>query len=236
MNRGAPARKARSGGFILDGAPAASQTSRLAGFAALGLALLAAATVTVYLFTAGDDSAGAPVEDGTATSPAGIRNAPTAAPDTGPLDSKRPEISRPAPDFALVDARDGSTLRRLSDYRGKAVVVNWYASWCGPCRSEIPDFQEAQDAFPDDLVVLGVNYQESRERAVDILEVLYASYPAVLDSTGSVADQWRVGSGLPVTFFVDRDGILRGMKTGRVTPSELEAQLATLGLPFRAAN
>ncbi|MCK6564790.1 MAG: TlpA family protein disulfide reductase [Dehalococcoidia bacterium] len=216
--------------------PAPQKANRLPGIALLALALLIAAGVTLYLFTSGEDSPPGSAADDSSTPPPGIRNAPTAVPDTGPLDSRRPEVGQPAPDFALVDARDGSTLRRLSDFRGKAVVVNWYASWCGPCRSEIPDFQEALDALPNDLVILGVNYQESRERAVDILDVLYAKYPAVLDSTGSVADQWRVGTGLPVTFFVDRDGVLRGMKTGRVTPAELESQLARLGLEYHAGN
>ncbi len=220
----------------MDETPAPARTSRLAGLATLALALLVAAGVTFYLFTSDEDTSGAADPDTAETAVPGVRNAPTPAPNTGPLDSRRPEIGQPAPDFALVDVRDATMVRRLSDFHGKAVVVNWYASWCGPCRSEIPDFQDAQDAFPDDLVILGVNYQESRERALGILDVLYADYPAVLDSTGSVADRWRVSSGLPVTFFVDRDGVLRGMKTGQVTPGELETQLAKLGLEYKAAD
>lgn len=220
----------------MDETPAPARTSRLAGLAALALALLVAAAVTLYLFTSGEGTPGAADPDTAETAVPGVRSGPTPALNTGPLDSRRPDIGQPAPDFALVDARDTTVIRRLSDFRGKAVVVNWYASWCGPCKTEIPDFQEAQDAFPNDLVILGVNYQESRERAAGILDVLYADYPAVLDSTGSVADRWRVTSGLPVTFFVDRDGVLRGMKTGQVTPGELETQLAKLGLEYRAAD
>lgn len=150
----------------------------------------------------------------------------------GPLDPQRPKVGEPAPDFALLDARDGTTVRRLSDYRGKVVVLNWYASWCGPCRAEIPEFQDAYAALPNDLVVVGVNYQESRDKAVGILDVFHAKYPAVLDSTAAVADHYRVGAGLPVTFVIDRDGILRAMKTGQVHGDELVAYLASAGLAY----
>ncbi|MCC6382375.1 MAG: TlpA family protein disulfide reductase [Dehalococcoidia bacterium] len=150
----------------------------------------------------------------------------------GPLDPQRPKIGEPAPDFALLDARDGTTVRHLSDYRGKVVVVNWYASWCGPCRAEIPEFQDAYAALPDDLVVLGVNYQESRERATGILDVFHAKYPAVLDATAAVAAHYRVGAGLPVTFVVDREGVLSAMKTGQVHADELVAYLAAAGLAY----
>lgn len=164
----------------------------------------------------------------------GDSGAKSASNGLGPLEPRRPKLDEAAPDFALIDARDGATVRKLSDYKGKAVIVNWYASWCGPCKSEIPDFQEAVDALGGDLVVLGVDYLESQDRAKGILDVLYAKYPAVMDSEALVADQWRVGSGLPTTFFVDKDGILRAMKTGRVTPDELEKYLGKLGLSYSA--
>ena len=152
----------------------------------------------------------------------------------GPLDPQRPKEGQPAPDFALLDARDGTTVRKLSDYRGKAVIVNWFASWCDPCKEEIPDFQHAMDASNGQLVVLGVNFLESQDKAVGILNSLKATYPAVLDSDGDVADHYRVGGGLPVTFFVDKDGVLRGMQSGRVKKADLETQLAKLGITYKA--
>lgn len=194
--------------------------------AALCLAVLVTAGLTWYLFApdGGTDSGGGAVPGG-----------PTLVPNTGPLDARRPEIGKPAPDFALVDARDGATIRMLSDLRGKSVIVNWYASWCSPCRAEIPDFIAALDAHPGELAVLGIDFMESENKALEILDELNATYPAVLDSAGLVADRWRVGAGLPTTFFVDRDGILQGMKIGRVTPTDLEQNLAKLGLRYTAS-
>ncbi len=154
----------------------------------------------------------------------------------GPLDPQRPKVGEPAPDFALFDARDGRTVRRLSDFRGQAVVVNWYASWCDPCKREVPDFEKASQALAGSVVFLGVDYLESRDKAVGILDRLGATYPAVLDSEGSVADHYRVGGGLPVTFFVDKDGILRGMRIGEVEEEALVENLAKVGVTYTPAN
>lgn len=151
----------------------------------------------------------------------------------GMIDSQRPTEGNPAPDFALLDAQDGTTVRKLSDYRGKAVVLNWYASWCGPCKQEIPDFEAAYQALGDQLVILGVDYQESAEKARSILAEFEATYPAVLDSEGSVAEHYRV-SGMPTTYFIDAQGVVRGAKTGRVTEEDLAANLAKLGLTYTA--
>jgi cytochrome c biogenesis protein CcmG, thiol:disulfide interchange protein DsbE len=149
----------------------------------------------------------------------------------GVLDPFRPEDGGPAPDFALVDARDGKTVHRLSDYRGKVVVVNWYASWCGPCRAEIPDFQEAQDALGDEVVFLLINLQEDQAVAAGFLEDLDATLLAVLDSEGKVAEHYRV-RGMPTTFFIDREGNVSISGSGLVTRTALETELAKLGLEF----
>ncbi len=196
----------------------------------LGLGMLVAAGVAWYLVAPGGDSSTGP--GGGRDGVAGASDARPPLRNTGPLGARRPEIGKPAPYFALVDARDGTSVRKLSDFRGKGVILNWYASWCSPCRAEIPDFIAALDVFPGDLEVLGVDFLESRPRALAILDELGAKYPAVLDSAGLVADQWRVGAGLPTTFFIDKEGILRGTKTGRVTPLDLEKHLATLGLEY----
>jgi peroxiredoxin len=151
--------------------------------------------------------------------------------EIGLIDDFRPEVGKPAPDFALVDARDGTTVRKLSDYRGQVVVLNWYASWCGPCRSEIPDFQEAYTALDGKVVILGVNAQETQGKASGILEELGATYPAVMDKDGAIGEWYRV-TGLPTTYFIDAEGIVRASGAGMVTEEALRAELAQLGLTY----
>lgn len=146
----------------------------------------------------------------------------------GVIDGARPEIGKPAPDFALIDTRDGQTVHRLSDYRGRTVVLNWYASWCGPCRAEIPDFQDTYEALDGEIVILAVNLQESRESAVAMLDGLGATFPSVLDTDGAVAQHYRL-LGMPTTFFIDQEGIVRMFGSGRITAETLEAELAKLG-------
>lgn len=157
---------------------------------------------------------------------------PSGNADLGPLEPNRPKVGELAPDFALLDARDQATVRKLSDFRGQAVILNWYASWCGPCKTEIPEFQAALDAVGPGLQVLGVDYLESAERATGILEIFKTDYPAVLDSDGRVADHYRVGPGIPVTFFIDKDGVLRAMKFGQIQRDELPALLAKVGITY----
>ncbi|MEP6871112.1 MAG: redoxin domain-containing protein [Anaerolineaceae bacterium] len=192
--------------------------------------VFAVAVVGYFLFSAGDEPksafGGTPVSQ--------LPGAPTAFPNTGVLEPNRPKEGERAPDFALVDARDTTKVHKLSDYRGRVVVVNWYASWCDPCKREIPEFQKAQDQLGDQLVFLGVDYLEDPGPAVGILDKLKSTYVAVLDTNGAVADHYRVGRGLPVTFFIDKEGVLQSFKTGEVTPSELEANLARVGITYKS--
>ena len=120
---------------------------------------------------------------------------PTPEADTGVLDPQRPEVGKKAPDFALVDARDPSKVVKLSDYKGKLVIVNWYASWCGPCQREIPALEKLYNAQDGNLVVLGVDFLEDTAQAKSILDDLGSTYPAVADTSGAVSDHYRIGSG-----------------------------------------
>lgn len=207
--------------------------SKLKGQIALGVAVVAALAIGGLLFfRAGGGDTPVPADTGPFTSGTAT---PASRADLGPLVAARPAVGELAPDFALVDARDG-TVRKLSEFRGTPVLVNWYASWCGPCKAEIPEFNAIIEALGDGIVVLGVDYQESAARAVGILDELDATFPAVLDSDGEVADHYRVGNRLPSSFFVDSDGILRAMKIGQVTPDELPALLATIGIDYTPSN
>jgi thiol-disulfide isomerase/thioredoxin len=120
-------------------------------------------------------------------------------------------ISATAPDFAYI-APGGKTIR-LSDYRGKIVVVNFWATWCQPCRQEMPALQRVAAAEPD-VVVLEVDLQESGEKIRSFLDQLGLDrLVPILDSDGQTTRRFGVLS-LPSTFFVDRTGVIRHLELG----------------------
>ena len=136
----------------------------------------------------------------------------------GPLDDRTVARDQPAPDFA-VESLDGEVLR-LSDYRGKIVVLNFWASWCEPCRREMPEFEAAyqERLADDDFVVLGIDALalDSRADAEAFIDAIGATFPAAYDTPeGAVAARYGV-RGLPATFFIDREGVVRAMTLGPV--------------------
>ncbi len=152
----------------------------------------------------------------------------TEEPGLGSLDGRRPQIDQPAPQFALRDA-DGN-VRRLSDYSGRAVWLNFWATWCGPCRRELPDIQDLSREFEDDgLVVLAVNFQETPDQAREFWDELGLDLPVLLDRSGDVAEQYRL-RGFPDSFFIDRDGVLRALQIGFLTEDEMRDKLAEVGI------
>jgi thiol-disulfide isomerase/thioredoxin len=131
-----------------------------------------------------------------------------------------------APDFTL-ETVDGATIS-LSDYRGQPVVVNFWATWCVPCREEMPLLQEAYETHAEDgLVIVGVNVRESPEAVKKFLQEVGADFPVMIDEDGTVVDRYIVTS-LPLTFFIDRDGNLRTLVVGGMTESVLDERLQTI--------
>ena len=112
----------------------------------------------------------------------------------------KPKLPEFAPDFALVDLQ-GKT-HRLESYRGKRVVLNFWASWCGPCVSEIPAFARFSEEHPS-VPVLGLSTDRSREDAQGAADRLGIPYPILM--AGSVANTYDIST-LPTTVIVDADG------------------------------
>jgi thiol-disulfide isomerase/thioredoxin len=149
----------------------------------------------------------------------------------GPLDHTHPQIGKAAPLFALKDG-DGS-LHRLDDYRGRVVWINFWATSCGPCRRELPEIQRLATEIGDQrLVVLEVNQQESVGNAQDYWREIGLHLPILFDSNGDVSQQYRL-QGLPYSFFIDEDGVLRSIKSGFLSADEMRARLAEVGLTTR---
>src|SRR3990172_2097254 len=109
--------------------------------------------------------------------------------------------------------REGGDLR-LSDLRGKAVIVNLWATWCAPCRKEMPQFVAAYDRYKDDgLEIVAVNVQESPSIIRPFADDFGMKFPVVLDKRGSVSDSYRL-IGLPMTYFIDREGVISSVFQG----------------------
>jgi peroxiredoxin len=189
--------------------------------------LVAIVTTLVIISRAIDEGGGSELVD-LSEAPGGANGAGDST-GLGPLDGGGPMVGQPAPDFALRDL-DGA-VHRLSDYRGQVVFINFWATWCPPCRQELPEIQAVYDDKKDaGLVVLEVNYQESATKAQDYWDQNGLTMPVLLDSSGEVVDQYRL-IGLPDSFFVDRDGILREMHLGAISREDMLEKLEKAGLP-----
>ncbi len=148
--------------------------------------------------------------------------------ELGALDGRRPDVGELAPQFVLR-APDG-TIRQLSDFQGQPVWINFWATWCGPCRRELPDIQALAKEFEGEgLVVLAVNQRESAGKALSFWEELDLDLPILLDSDGDVSEQYLLG-GLPNNFFINRDGELVAFQLGFLTEGQMREKLAELGL------
>jgi cytochrome c biogenesis protein CcmG/thiol:disulfide interchange protein DsbE len=128
-----------------------------------------------------------------------------------------------APDFALTTL-DGASVR-LSDLRGRPVLINFWASWCGPCRVEMPHIQAAFEAHAEDgLVVLGVDQLESPPTVAQFVEEFGLTFPIPIDDDGQVSAAYQARA-LPTSFFVDTAGVIRDTFTGPMSSGLIESKL-----------
>ena len=137
------------------------------------------------------------------------------------------ELAAPSLEGARVDLRD---------LRGRVVIVNFWATWCEPCREEMPSLERLRDKLAGKpFAILAVNYGESREKVAKFLEREMVSLPVVLDTQKDVARAWDVG-GLPMTFVVDAKGHVRYSVFGVRDWSDAAAQRLVERLIAEAAR
>lgn len=132
-----------------------------------------------------------------------------------------------APDFSLTDLQ--GTAHRLSDYRGKVVVLNFWDTWCGPCRQEIPGFIALQKKYgPDGLQLLGVALgKEGVDRVKAYSSQAGINYPVLLLGTNNdlLGDYGGINS-IPATFIIDRKGNIAGQHIGYLSQTAIQAMIA----------
>jgi cytochrome c biogenesis protein CcmG/thiol:disulfide interchange protein DsbE len=142
------------------------------------------------------------------------------------------DTGRAAPDF-LLETPDGGQLR-LSDLRGKPLLVNFWASWCTPCREEMPEIVRGYAAHASGgLQVVAVDLQENPDQVRSFAAEFGMTFPIAIDRTGAVAAAWRIGGpikGIPSSYFIDGDGVVQARVFGPLTKQTLADNLAKLGV------
>ena len=138
-----------------------------------------------------------------------------------PAAIRSPLIGKPAPDFALREVGTGRTID-LAQFRGKPVVLNFWATWCGPCWEEHPVLVANARALQPNVQFLGVVFQDSEEKIQGFLNERGSAYPTVVDDRGKTAIAYGVG-GVPETFILDTQGTIVAKHSGPMTTDDLQS-------------
>jgi len=118
----------------------------------------------------------------------------------------------------------------LSDFKGKPVYINFFATWCPPCRSEMPDIEKMYQKYKDrGLVVLAVDLNEDKATVQNFISQAGYTFKVLLDQNGVTSSDYNTSS-IPVSVFVDKNGGIIATRVGSLTESEMEGYIAKLGL------
>ena len=134
------------------------------------------------------------------------------------------EVNGLAPDFTLINL-EGETIT-LSQFKGYPVMLNFWATWCGPCRNEMPYIQEVYKKWQDNsLMILTINNKEGSSTVHQFMQENDLSFPVLLDSDGNVFSKYEIRY-IPTTFFIDKDGIIKDKRIGSFeNAAEIESSL-----------
>lgn len=138
---------------------------------------------------------------------------------------ERPQIGQTAPDFRYTMA-DG-TEQRLSGLRGKRVILNFWATWCTPCKHEMPVLQGVATEQADSLVVLGINRLESAEAIGRFADEMGLTFPLVTNEDGDITERYGARQ-LPMTYFIDSNGTISALVLGPIDAETIAKHLAAM--------
>jgi peroxiredoxin len=138
-----------------------------------------------------------------------------------------PAKGLPIADFELMTLT--GDMVKLSQFRGQPVVINFWGTWCPPCKNEMPLLQSTYEAHQPELVILAVNVNDAVGSVERFVEEMSLTFPILLDETGSVRMQFQV-RGYPTTYFVDGDGVLREQFIGELNQEQIDVYLARIGV------
>ena len=130
-----------------------------------------------------------------------------------------------APDFQLT-ALDNETIQ-LAQQQGKPIILNFWATWCGPCRAEMPALQRISAEFQNTALVIGVNQAEQFAPVSDFAAEFGITYPILLDQNNAISRLYRVRS-LPTTYFIDSNGVIRDQIIGTASEAVLSSKLENI--------
>lgn len=145
--------------------------------------------------------------------------------------SQTAEAPRPgykAPNFTLKDM-DGKTVK-LSDFQGKPVLLNFWASWCPPCNAEMPDLVKKSEQYKDKVVFLGINLtatEQDSEGPKNFVKKYNVQFPTLMDEKGKIADLYQA-LGIPTTFTVDPNGVIVDAHQGMLDEKGMESTIQKL--------
>jgi cytochrome c biogenesis protein CcmG/thiol:disulfide interchange protein DsbE len=140
-----------------------------------------------------------------------------------PNEIRSPLIGKPAPAFALREVGTGRTID-VTQLRGKPVVLNFWATWCGPCWEEHPVLVANARMMQPNVQFLGVVFQDEESKILNFLNQRGSSYPTVVDDKGKTAIAYGVG-GVPETYFIDANGVIVTKYTGPMNADILQEHL-----------
>src|SRR5713226_4925546 len=140
-----------------------------------------------------------------------------------------PLIGHPAPDFTLgvLSTRSAPAIH-LASFKGKPVMLNFWASWCDPCKHEAPLLQNTWQRVQDQgIVFVGIDIQDTQSDGLSFLQTYGITYPNVVDASGSVSINYGV-TGVPETFFLNRQGVIVKKVIGELTEQTLQSNLQVI--------